>query len=185
MVFLVFLEVPEMSSEVVGPGPNTREMKSLRVDPGPASTRSRRSSSCSSTSSTCSPSAPSSLNLQLCLVRRAAAAGQAARRASAEAGAEEGGAGGGDAASGGRRRQRRRLATARAALRGCGDRSRRLHERPPVGPRGSGGRGGVGSSAAAVGSPPHPAGPSLRTKPVCQISPSPPSRGALHQLSRS
>ena len=35
------------------------------------------------------------------------------------------------------------------------------------------------------GRPPHPAGPSLRTKPVCQISPSPPSRGALHQLSRS
>ena len=35
MVFLVFLEVLEMSSEVVGPGPNTREIKSLRVDPGP------------------------------------------------------------------------------------------------------------------------------------------------------
>ena len=33
--FLVFLEVLEMSSEVVGPGPNTREIKSLRVDPGP------------------------------------------------------------------------------------------------------------------------------------------------------
>ena len=35
MVFLVFLEVLEMSSEVVGRGPNTREIKSLRVDPGP------------------------------------------------------------------------------------------------------------------------------------------------------
>ena len=35
LVFLVFLEVLEMSSEVVGPGPNTREIKSLRVDPGP------------------------------------------------------------------------------------------------------------------------------------------------------
>ena len=35
MVFLVFLEVLEMSAEVVGPGPNTREIKSLRVDPGP------------------------------------------------------------------------------------------------------------------------------------------------------
>ena len=35
MVFRVFLEVLEMSSEVVGPGPNTREIKSLRVDPGP------------------------------------------------------------------------------------------------------------------------------------------------------
>ena len=35
MVFLVFLEFLEMSSEVVGPGPNTREIKSLRVDPGP------------------------------------------------------------------------------------------------------------------------------------------------------
>ena len=35
MVFLVFLEVLEMSLEVVGPGPNTREIKSLRVDPGP------------------------------------------------------------------------------------------------------------------------------------------------------
>ena len=35
MVFLVFLEVLEMSSEVVGPGPNTREIKSLRADPGP------------------------------------------------------------------------------------------------------------------------------------------------------
>ena len=35
MVFLVFLEVLEMSSEVVGPGPNTREIKSLRVDLGP------------------------------------------------------------------------------------------------------------------------------------------------------
>ena len=35
MVFLVFLEVLEMSSEVVGPGPNTREIKSPRADPGP------------------------------------------------------------------------------------------------------------------------------------------------------
>ena len=35
MVFLVFLEVLEMSLEVVGPGPNTREIESLRVDPGP------------------------------------------------------------------------------------------------------------------------------------------------------
>ena len=33
MVFLVFLEVLEMSSEVVGPGPNTREIKSPCVDP--------------------------------------------------------------------------------------------------------------------------------------------------------
>ena len=35
MILLVFSEVLEMSSEVVGPGPNTREIKSLRVDPGP------------------------------------------------------------------------------------------------------------------------------------------------------
>ena len=35
MVFLVFLEVLEMSSEVAGPGPNTREIKSPRADPGP------------------------------------------------------------------------------------------------------------------------------------------------------
>ena len=45
-----------------------------------------------------------------------------------------------------------------------------LHEQMPVGPRGSSGRGGVGSSAAVVGGPPHPAGPSLRTKQVCDIT---------------
>ena len=39
-----------------------------------------------------------------------------------------------------------------------------------VGPRSSSGRGGVGSSAAVVGSPPHPAGPSLRTKQVCDVT---------------
>ena len=55
---------------------------------------------------------------------------------------------------GSRRGRSRRPLPARAALRGRGDRSRRLHERPPVGPRGSGGRGGVGSSAAVVGAPP-------------------------------
>ena len=32
MVFLVFLEVLEMSSEVVGPGPNTRYVGSLPDD---------------------------------------------------------------------------------------------------------------------------------------------------------
>ena len=106
-----------------------------------ASTRSRRSSSCSSASSTCSPSAPSSLNLQLCLVLRDA---------------------------------RPPLPpAARMLLYGVAG------PHPPascftqeraVGPRSSGGRGGVGSSAAVVGAPPHPAGPSLRTKQVCDIT---------------
>ena len=45
-----------------------------------------------------------------------------------------------------------------------------LHEQMPVGPRGSSGRGGVGSSAAVVGGPPPPCRSLLRTKLVCDVT---------------
>ena len=76
-----------------------------------------------------------------------------------------------DGAAAGGRRQRRRLLTVAASPNLLEPRGPQPEaaapQQSPVGPRGC---NGVGSSVAVVGSPPHPAGLSLRTKQVCDVT---------------